>query len=56
MAGELDASTTPQIMSAIAQRIDGAEYRELPGTPHMMSLERPELVSEALGQFLPAQP
>ena len=54
LAGELDASTTPQIMSAIAQAIDGAEYRELPGTPHMMSLERPELVSQALGAFLPA--
>ena len=54
LAGELDASTTPQIMSAIAQGIDGAEYRELPGTPHMMSLERPELVSQALGAFLPA--
>ena len=54
LAGELDASTTPQIMSAIAQAIDGAEYRELPGTPHMMSLERPELVSQALSAFLPA--
>ena len=54
LAGELDASTTPQIMSAIAQGVDGAEYRELPGTPHMMSLERPELVSQALGAFLPA--
>jgi 3-oxoadipate enol-lactonase len=53
LAGELDASTTPAIMSAIAQRIPGAVYEELPGTPHMQTLERPELVAAALDRFLP---
>lgn len=27
-------------------------YQELPGTPHMQSLERPGLVADALGAFL----
>ena len=54
LAGECDASTTPQIMRGIAERIPGSSYQELPGTPHMQSLERPELVAAALDGFLPA--
>ncbi|WP_433473421.1 alpha/beta fold hydrolase [Spirillospora sp. CA-142024] len=54
LAGELDASTTPEIMSGIAERIPGSTYRELPGTPHMQTLERPDLVAGALDEFLPA--
>ncbi|TYK46297.1 alpha/beta fold hydrolase [Actinomadura decatromicini] len=54
LAGEHDASTTPEIMSGIAERIPGSTYRELPGTPHMQTLEQPELVAEALDEFLPA--
>ncbi|WP_040811566.1 alpha/beta fold hydrolase [Nocardia concava] len=53
LAGELDASTTPAIMKGIAERIPVAEYRELPGTPHMQSLEQPALMAEALDAFLP---
>ena len=53
LAGEQDASTTPKIMSGIAKRIPGAAYQELPGTPHMQTLERPELVADALDDFLP---
>ncbi len=53
LAGEHDASTTPQIMSDIAKRIAGSMYQELPGTPHMQTLECPELVAEALQTFLP---
>jgi 3-oxoadipate enol-lactonase len=52
LAGELDASTTPEIMAGIAERIPGAVYQELPGTPHMQTLERPELVAAALDRFL----
>jgi 3-oxoadipate enol-lactonase len=55
LAGERDASTTPEIMRGIAERIPGSTYRELPGTPHMQTLECPELVAEALDQFLPAR-
>jgi 3-oxoadipate enol-lactonase len=53
LAGELDASCTPEIMGPIAERIPGALYEELPGTPHMQTLERPELVAQALDRFLP---
>jgi 3-oxoadipate enol-lactonase len=41
-------------MAGIAGRIPGAIYKELPGTPHMQTLERPELVAAALNEFLPA--
>ncbi|MGI5420801.1 alpha/beta fold hydrolase [Actinomadura luteofluorescens] len=54
LASEADASTTPEIMSGIAERIPGSTYRELPGTPHMQTLERPDLVAAALDDFLPA--
>jgi 3-oxoadipate enol-lactonase len=53
LAGELDASTTPEIMAGIARAIPGAAYEELPGTPHMQTLERPALVAQALDRFLP---
>jgi 3-oxoadipate enol-lactonase len=55
LAGELDASTTPAIMSGIAKRIPGAVYRELAGTPHMQTLEQPGLVADALDEFLPSE-
>ncbi|MFL6075137.1 MAG: alpha/beta fold hydrolase [Mycobacteriales bacterium] len=55
LAGERDASTTPEIMSALADRVPGARYQVLPGTPHMQTLECPELVAEALDAFLPAE-
>lgn len=55
LAGECDASTTPEIMAAIAKRIPGSLYQELPGTPHMQTLEQPVLAAGALGQFLPAE-
>ncbi|MBO2449613.1 alpha/beta fold hydrolase [Actinomadura barringtoniae] len=53
LAGELDASTTPEIMSGIAKAIPGSTYVELPGTPHMQTLEQPGLVADALDTFLP---
>jgi 3-oxoadipate enol-lactonase len=52
LAGEHDASTTPEIMAAIAERIPGSIYRELPGTPHMQTLSKPDLVAAALDEFL----
>jgi len=54
MTGELDQSTTPKVMTAVAKRITGSSYRELPGTPHMQTLEQPDVVADALGAFLPA--
>ncbi|MGN6250278.1 MAG: alpha/beta fold hydrolase [Marmoricola sp.] len=53
LAGERDASTTPQVMSRIASDIPGAAYAEMAGTPHMPTLEQPQLVVDALNAFLP---
>lgn len=55
LCGELDASCPPEVMQPIAKRISGARYEELPGVPHMMSLERPEMVADALDRFLPSE-
>ncbi|GAA4607296.1 hypothetical protein GCM10023195_27560 [Actinoallomurus liliacearum] len=54
LAGSEDASTTPEIMRGIADRIPGSRYQEMPGVPHMQTLERPETVAAALDAFLPA--
>jgi len=54
LAGNLDTSTTPAIMAGIAERIPGARYQKLPGTPHMQTLEQPDLVAAALEYFLPS--
>ncbi len=53
LAGERDASTTPEVMSRVASDIPGALYEEMPGTPHMPTLEQPHLVVNALDEFLP---
>jgi 3-oxoadipate enol-lactonase len=53
LVGEDDASTTPEIMAGIHHRIPGSRFEQLPGTPHMQTLERPELVAAALDRFLP---
>jgi 3-oxoadipate enol-lactonase len=54
LVGEEDYSTTPEIMSGVAERIPGSTYEVLPGTPHMQTLEQPGLVADALDRFLPA--
>lgn len=51
-AGEADVAAPPESMRALAERIPGARFEELPGTPHMMSLERPELVAQVLADFI----
>jgi 3-oxoadipate enol-lactonase len=55
LVGELDASTTPEIMAAIHERIPGSLFEQLPGTPHMQTLEQPDLVATALDRFLPRE-
>lgn len=54
LAGERDVSTTPEVMSGITTGIAGAQYKEMPGTPHMPTLEQPQLVVNALDEFLPS--
>ncbi len=53
LAGERDVSTTPEVMSRIAVEIPGARYEEMPAAPHMPTLEQPQLVVDALEEFLP---
>jgi 3-oxoadipate enol-lactonase len=53
LAGELDASTTPEVMKPIAASVPGAQYVEMPGAPHMPTLETPDRLVEALDAFLP---
>lgn len=52
IAGELDISSPPQIVSAIARAIPGAKYREIAGAPHMLFIEQPDAVARELIQFL----
>ena len=55
VGGELDISSTPEIMTALAKRIPGSIYEELPKTTHMQTLESPQLVVETLDKFLPTE-
>lgn len=54
IAGELDKSSPPPIVRAIADAIPGAGFRVLQGAPHMLFIEQPEAVVEAVSLFLAA--
>lgn len=53
LAGESDASIPVEAARAFAARIATSTFEVLPRTPHMQTLERPELVADALRRFLP---
>lgn len=53
LCGERDASTGPGVMRPMVDRLPGSSYVELPGAPHMPTLETPRLVAQALDEFLP---
>ncbi len=55
LCGERDASTGPQVMQRVAENVGGATYVQLPGAPHMPTLETPDLVIDALDRFLPRE-
>jgi 3-oxoadipate enol-lactonase len=55
LCGDRDASTGPQVMAHLASAIAGATYVELPGAPHMPTLETPQLVLDAMDRFLPRE-
>jgi 3-oxoadipate enol-lactonase len=42
IAGELDVSTTPELLRRLADGIPGSTYHVVQGAPHMLSLERPD--------------
>lgn len=55
IAGELDSASPPAALQEIATRIPNARLLALPRTPHMMQVERPDLVASALLAFLSGQ-
>ena len=52
IAGELDKSSPPPIVQAIAKAITGAQFKVIPGAPHMLFIEQPEAVARELLSFL----
>jgi 3-oxoadipate enol-lactonase len=56
LSGEADTAAGPDFMAAVADRIPGALHETLPRTPHMQTLEQPDLVTAALDRFLGGLP
>jgi len=52
IAGELDKSSPPPIVEAIAKAIPGAQFKVIPGAPHMLFIEQPDAVAHELLAFL----
>jgi 3-oxoadipate enol-lactonase len=52
VAGELDKSSPPDVVAAIAERIAGARFAMIPGAPHMLFIEQPRVVARVIGDFL----
>lgn len=52
IAGELDPASPPAALGEIAGRLPDAKLIVLPNTPHMMQIERPDLMTSALSSFL----
>lgn len=53
VAGGADVSAPPELMRGIAERLPNATFQELPGVPHMLTLEDADQVGSALNGFLP---
>jgi len=56
VCGALDALTPPSVMRAIADRIPGARWFELPGAGHLSCREAPDAFNSAMLQWLEAVP
>lgn len=52
IAGEVDKSSPPPIVRAIADAIPGARYAIIAGAPHMLFMERPEETTRLVREFL----
>jgi len=53
--GQHDAISSPAEMRAMADRIPGAQFIEIPDSGHMSPMENPSAVNEAMEGFLAAQ-
>jgi 3-oxoadipate enol-lactonase len=51
LAGEVDKSTPPPVVKAMADAIPGARYAVLPNGPHMPFVEMPQDVANLVGGF-----
>jgi pimeloyl-ACP methyl ester carboxylesterase len=56
LCGALDQTTPPALARALAERIPGARYEEIPDSGHCPMLEQPELLLQRMGQFLATKP
>jgi 3-oxoadipate enol-lactonase len=51
LAGEVDKSTPPPVVKAMADAIPGARFTVLPGAPHMPFVEFPQETARVVGGF-----
>lgn len=56
MTGELDAWAPPKQHEAIAEQIAGGELVVVPGAGHMITLEAPQAVNDAISDWLAREP
>lgn len=52
LCGALDRTTPPELARALAERIPGARYAEIPGSGHCPMLEQPEALARLVNDFL----
>ncbi len=52
IAGEVDASSSPEIVKRMADAIPGARFAVVPGAPHMLFIEQPAEVAHLIRAFL----
>jgi pimeloyl-ACP methyl ester carboxylesterase len=55
IAGELDVSSPPENLAQIANAIPGATLKVIAGAPHMLFIEQPQAVAQAILAFLDRQ-
>jgi 3-oxoadipate enol-lactonase len=56
LAGELDATTAPELARKLAEGIPGARFAIVPGCGHCPQIERPDAFVAAVEEFLSAPP
>ena len=52
MCGALDQTTPPALARALAEKIPGARYEEIPGSGHCPMLEQPDFLTKRIRTFL----
>ena len=52
LCGSLDQTTPPALARALAEKIPGARYEEIPGSGHCPMLEQPPALAEKIKRFL----